>query len=172
MSPFHKIVRGNSTTTASQRLCFIILLKRAGIEPHHLVKTYTTIIRSVVEYSCQVWDASLTTRQINQLESVQKTVMGIIFCGMGYDDAIATTRIPTLADRRETPCRSLFARMQQTNHRLHHLSPHPGTCNYSFRNPRACGVPRRSMTNRSKNSFVPYGLHNWHWNNILISTTS
>ena len=40
------------TTKASHRLYFIILLKRAGIEPHHLVKIYTTIIRSVIEYAC------------------------------------------------------------------------------------------------------------------------
>ncbi|KAK2151007.1 hypothetical protein NP493_2697g00006 [Ridgeia piscesae] len=30
-----------------------------------------------------------------------------------------------LADRRESLCRSLFARMQQTNHKLHHLLPPP-----------------------------------------------
>ncbi|KAK2186428.1 hypothetical protein NP493_200g02012 [Ridgeia piscesae] len=45
---------------------------------------------------------------------------------MHYNDAIATARIPTLADRREALCRSLFARMQQTNHKLHHFLPPPG----------------------------------------------
>ena len=54
------------TTKTSQRLYFIILLKRAGIEPHHLVKIYTTIIRSFIEYACQVWHTSLTIRQTNQ----------------------------------------------------------------------------------------------------------
>ncbi|KAK2176321.1 hypothetical protein NP493_670g00005 [Ridgeia piscesae] len=51
--------------------------------------------------------------------------MRIIFCGMRYNDATATARMPTLADRREALCRSLFARMQQTNHKLHHLLPPP-----------------------------------------------
>ncbi|KAK2174255.1 hypothetical protein NP493_815g00001 [Ridgeia piscesae] len=83
--------------------------------------------------------------------------MRSIFCGMRYNDAIATARIPTLADRREALCRSLFARMQKTNHKLHHLPP-PRTCNYSFRNARAYGVPR-SKTSRFKNSVVPYGLY-------------
>ncbi|KAK2175683.1 hypothetical protein NP493_715g02039 [Ridgeia piscesae] len=45
---------------------------------------------------------------------------------MRYNDAIATARIPTLADRREALCRSLFAMMQQTNHKLYHLLPPPG----------------------------------------------
>ncbi|KAK2172321.1 hypothetical protein NP493_974g00050 [Ridgeia piscesae] len=68
---------------------------------------------------------------------------------MRYNDAIATARIPTLADRREALCRSLFARMQQTNHKLPHLLPPPGTCNYSLRNARAYGVPR-CKTNASR----------------------
>ncbi|KAK2170745.1 hypothetical protein NP493_1143g00016 [Ridgeia piscesae] len=62
----------DSTTKASQRLYFVILLKRAGIEPHHLVKIYTTIIRSVIESACQVWHTSLTIRQTNLLKSIQK----------------------------------------------------------------------------------------------------
>ena len=44
-------------------LYFIILFKQAGVEPHHLIKIYTTIIRSVTEYACQVWHMSLTKRK-------------------------------------------------------------------------------------------------------------
>ena len=69
----------NITTKASRRLYFIILLKRAGREPHHLVKIYTTIIRSVIEYACHVWHTSLTIRQTNLLENIQKRAMRIIF---------------------------------------------------------------------------------------------
>ena len=50
------------TTKASQRLYFIILLKRAGIDPHHLINIYTSIVRSVLEYACQVWHTSLTQK--------------------------------------------------------------------------------------------------------------
>ena len=127
------------TTRASQRLCFIILLKRDGKERHHLFKIYITIISSVIEYACQVWHTSLKIRQTNLLESIQKRAMCITFCGMRYNDGIATARMPTLADRREALCRSLFATMQQTNHKLHHLLPPPRTCNYSLRNARAYG---------------------------------
>ncbi|KAK2159692.1 hypothetical protein LSH36_148g06028 [Paralvinella palmiformis] len=100
VSPFYKISRGNSTSTtsqnkASQRPYFIILLKRAGIETHHLVKVSTKIIRSIIEYACRVWHTSLTTRQTNQLENIQKGAMRIRFCGMRYNDATATARIPT-----------------------------------------------------------------------------
>ena len=157
------------TTKASQRLYFVILLKRGGIEPHHLVKIYTTIIHSVIDYACQVWHISLSIRHTNQLESIQKRAMRIIFYGMRYNDAIATARIPTLADRREALYRSLFARMQQTNHKLHHLLRPPRRCNYSLRNARTYGVPR-CKTKRFKNLFVPYGLHNWQWMDFPIYT--
>ena len=50
------------TIKASQRLYFIILLKRAGIDPHHLINIYTSIVRSVLEYACQVWHTSLTKK--------------------------------------------------------------------------------------------------------------
>ena len=37
------------TTKVSRQLYFVIQLKRSGIEPHHLIKIYTTIICSVIE---------------------------------------------------------------------------------------------------------------------------
>ncbi|KAK2157301.1 hypothetical protein NP493_1882g00011 [Ridgeia piscesae] len=45
---------------------------------------------------------------------------------MCYTHVIAIARLPTLADWREALCRSLFANMQQPNHKLHHLPPPPG----------------------------------------------
>ena len=54
-----------------------------------------------MEYVCQVWRTSLTIRQTNPLESIQKRAMRIILYGMRYNDAIATARIPMLTDRRE-----------------------------------------------------------------------
>ena len=111
------------TTKASQRLYFIILLNRAGVESHHLVNIYTTLIRSVVEYACQVWYTNLTKQQMKQLESMQRRAMRIIFRNMSYAEAIVTAGISTLADRRKTLCRTLFANIQKHNHKLHHLLP-------------------------------------------------
>ena len=96
------------TAKASQQTYFIILLNRAGVEPHHLVKIYTTLVRYVVEYACQVWHTSLTKQQTKQLESIQRRAMRIIFRNVTYAEAIVTAGIPTLADRRETLYRTLF----------------------------------------------------------------
>ena len=80
------------TAKASQRLYFIILLNRAGVESHHLVNIYTSLIRSVVEYTCQVWHTSLTEQQTKQLESIQRRAVRIIFRNVSYAEVIITSR--------------------------------------------------------------------------------
>ena len=65
------------TAKASQRLYFIILLNRVGVESHHLDNMYTSLVRSVVEYTCQVWHTSLTKQQTKQLESIQRRAVRI-----------------------------------------------------------------------------------------------
>ena len=90
------------TAKASQRLYFKILLNRAGVESQHLVNIYTSLVRSVVEYTCQVWITCLTKHQTKQLESIQRRAMRIIFRNVSYAEAIVTEGIPTLADRRES----------------------------------------------------------------------
>ena len=100
------------TTKALQRLYFIILLKRAGIDPHHLIDIYTSIVRSVLEYACQVWHMSLTKKQTRQIEYIQRRAMWIIFQDKSYTEAITAANLPTLSDRREKLCRTLFISMQ------------------------------------------------------------
>ena len=114
------------TTKASQRLYFIILLKRAGIDPHHLINIYTSIVRSVLEYACQVWHTSLTKKQTKQIEYIQRRAMRFIFQDKSYTEAITAANLPTLSDRREKLCRTLFISMQQSTHKLHHLLPPSG----------------------------------------------
>ena len=114
------------TTKASQRLYFIVLLKRAGIDPHHLINIHTSIVRSVLEYACQVWHTSLTKKQTQQIEHIQRRAMRFIFQDKSYTEAITAANLPTLSDRREKLCRTLFISMQQTTHKLHHLLPPSG----------------------------------------------
>jgi hypothetical protein len=41
---------------ASKRLYFSRLLKRAGLDQASLLTVYTTYIRSILKYSCQIWN--------------------------------------------------------------------------------------------------------------------
>ena len=96
------------TTKTLKRLYFIILLKRAGIDPHHLINIYTSIVRSVLEYACQVRHTSLTKKQTRQIEYIQRRAMWIIFQDKSYTEATTAANLPTLSDRREKLCRTLF----------------------------------------------------------------
>ena len=80
------------TANASQRLYFIILLTRAAVEPHHRVKRYTTIIRSIIEYACQVWQTSVNKNKQTSSKHSEKA-MCIIFREMSYSNAIATAKL-------------------------------------------------------------------------------
>ena len=41
-------------TKACQRLYFLRLLRRAGVQSGHIVRIYTSLIRSLLEYACPV----------------------------------------------------------------------------------------------------------------------
>ena len=149
------------TTKASQRLYFIIFLKRAGVDPHHLINIYTSFVRSILEYACQVWHTSFTKKQTRQIEYIQKRAMRFIFQDKSYTEAITAANLPTLSDRREKLCRTLFISMQQSTHKLHHLLPPLRETPYTTRNTRTYCVPRcRSFQDFYflHNSSSPYNL--------------
>ena len=64
---------------ASTRIYFLILLKRAGISPIDIVQVYCSIVRSVLEYVCEVWHPGLTTVTNDSIERIQKRALSIIY---------------------------------------------------------------------------------------------
>ena len=56
----------------SRRLYLLIMLKRAGVPTRDILRIYLTMIRSVLEYACQVWHTSLSGAHSDKLESVQR----------------------------------------------------------------------------------------------------
>ena len=66
--------------------------------------------------------------------------------------------LPTLADRREALCRTLFASMQPPNHKLHHLLSLHITPYYAIRNSFVYSIPR-CRTECFKNSCVIRSVH-------------
>ena len=60
---------------ASKRLHILRVLKRAGVPPvdlQDLVTIYSTLVRSVLEYSSVVWATCLPRFLIDQLEAIQE----------------------------------------------------------------------------------------------------
>jgi len=60
----------NITKKASQRLFFLRLLKRANVSIDKLVKVYCSLMRSVLEYACQIYHGGLTKTHLEKIESI------------------------------------------------------------------------------------------------------
>jgi len=144
---------------ASPRLYFLRMLRRAGVGPSDLVKIYVALIRSVMEYACQVWHNGLTMHQSVQLEAVQRAALRIAYPDLSYQQALTRTGLDTLQVRRETLCRSYFLNIINPSHRLHCLLPPLRQQMYNFRD--FARYPRMGRGRRFRETLIPYGLANW-----------
>ncbi len=108
---------------ATKRIHYLRKRKRSGLSQSHLLRIYLALVKSVVEYACQVWSTGLTKELYQTLESTQKRVFKIVVLKESYQNACLTLRIPTLKERCESLCKSLFNAMKDPSDRLHHMMP-------------------------------------------------
>jgi hypothetical protein len=141
---------------ASKRLYFLRLLKRANISPADIISVYNSIIRSVLEYACEIWHPSLTQAQARQLEHIQKRAIKIANSNIDYADALCLYNIDTLYKRREDRCKNFFNDMCKSGHRLNSLLPPINKVNH-LRSRKRFQLPR-VKTERLKKSPVYYGV--------------
>ena len=95
-------------TKASRRLYVIYQLIRAGIPVADAIVVYCSLIRSILEYACQVWHCGLTKSQSDDIENVQRRCLRIIFRELSYKDALQITELDLLSIRREKSVIKLF----------------------------------------------------------------
>ena len=144
----------------SRRLYLLIMLKRAGVPTRDILRIYLTMIRSVLEYACQVWHTSLSGAHSDMLESVQRRALHIIYPDLSYAKALSQSGLSLLSNRREDSCRAFFKNMLSPSHRLHHLLPVPRASPCDLRN-RALFPRIRARCDRFRKTFVAYGLQHW-----------
>ena len=109
---------------ASKHLYFLRLLKRAGVDQQSMLTVYTTCIRSVLEYGCQVWNFKDPQYLSEEVERIQKRALPLLCPHLSYNQALEQTQLPTLAQRRNSLCQRLFKNITQPEHKLHPiLSP-------------------------------------------------
>ena len=84
------------------------LLKRSNASFNTLITVYTTIIRPVLEYACQVWHYNIQQYLSEEIEKIQKRAFRIILPTPKYDDALSKTNIMSLRNRREKLCEQFF----------------------------------------------------------------
>ena len=128
---------------ASKRLYALRLLKRASIPAGKLVRVYTTCVRPILEFSGNVWHYSLAQYLSDEIESIQRRALRIIFPDLKYEDALVTAGVVSLFLRRKTICEKLFVQMSvETYHKLHSLVPPRHKTGYSLRNDNCLSIPK------------------------------
>ena len=143
-------------TKGSQRLYLLVLLRRAGVPDHDILRIYTSMIRSVLEYTAPVWHTSLSQEKSERLESVQKRALHVVYPDLSYRRALSLTGMHTLHQRREDTAKEFFVQLLQPGHKLHYLLPQPRDIGYNLRSlPK---YPRVGKTKRFSSTLVPYGL--------------
>ena len=112
---------------------------------------YCSIIRSVLEYASPVW-AGLTQYLSDQIESVQKRALKIIFPFMSYEDALKKSGLINLCQRREDACVTFLKRSYYSSDLLRNLVPRCQFSRpYALRAGRTVSVPTSSRSIRFGN---------------------
>ena len=137
---------------ASKCLYFLRLLKRSGVDRSSLLTVFTTCIRPVLEYGCQVWSYGITQYLSDEIERIQKRALKIIHPDLSYRESLEATLLPSLSQRRLKLCQSYFGKMTNPIHKLHYLLPEKR--NNNLRN-NANFTQIQCFSNRFKNSFIP-----------------
>ena len=141
---------------AAKRLYFLCLLRRAGKPPKDIVTVFCSVIRSVLEYACEVWHPGLTQEQSDKIEHLQKRALRIAYPDQEYKGAMEIAGLIPLHQRREARCLNFFTNLKKEDHKLHYLLPEQST----VKNLRSCHEYRPPLfkTERFKKSPINYGL--------------
>ena len=142
---------------ASKRLYFLCLLKRAGLAPPDIIKVYVAMIRSILEYGCEIWHPGLTKQSAKELEHVQKRALRIALPHLSYEEALSVSGLSDLVTRRETNCKSFLDKMSKSSHVLHRHLPPRKTSDHNLRAMSMFHLPA-VRTERAKKSPIFYGL--------------
>ena len=95
------------------------------------------------------------TVSLRQIEHIQKRALEIEFPEDSYSTSLEMANLPTLYQRREHQCQTLYKSIhQQSDNKLRKLLPIASSYNYKLRNPRTYPL-FKCRTERFKNSFIP-----------------
>ena len=142
----------------NRRIYCVSQLVHAGVKLHEIIRVYCSIIRSVLQYCCQVWHPGLTGRQSDDIERVQKRCLKIVLPDLSYSNALSLCRLDRLDIRRERLTRELFEEIKKPNHIVHNcLAVKNNTATATLRSSYQYIRPR-CYNNRPAKSFINYCL--------------
>ena len=103
-----------------------MVVNREGI-----LKVYLTTIRPILEYGVQVWQ-DVPEFLSNKLESIKKRALYIIYPCHSYLDALNTTNLRSLKERRTQLCCKYIQKMTQNDYPINFLKPRTATSDHSY----------------------------------------
>ena len=106
---------------ASKRLHVLRVLKRGGAPHSDLVRIYSSLIRSVLQYCCPVWYSSLPVHLSDRIERVQKQALRIAYPVLWYHEALLTSGFIELRLRKDDLCSKTIDKIKKPESRLNHL---------------------------------------------------
>ena len=144
----------------SKRLYALRMLKRSGVSPSDLRSVYSYFIRPVLEYAYPVWHTSLSSSLRDNVESIQRRAIRIIYPHLSYSQGLQELNLPTLFDRRQSLCRSFYKSNLASNSKIKDLIPKPVGHKYNFRRARSLPLFKGRMK-RFCNSCVARCVAMW-----------
>ena len=143
----------------SMRLYAICALKKCRLTDRQIILVYCSIIRSVLEYASLAW-AGLMQYLSDQIESIQKRALRIIFPSLCYEDALKISGLILLRQRREDASITFLKRSYSSSDLLRSLLPRvTHTRPYALRTGESISLPASSRTKRFGN-FCPIKYQN------------
>ena len=137
------------------RMAILRNLYQFNIPEQDLVQIYCLYIRSVLEYNSSVWFSSITEKENNDLERVQKCACRIILKEeyLDYRAALVRLNIQTLSERRKALAKT-FALKCIKSEQFNNLFPLNNKQHINLRNPEKYSV-NFSRTLRLCKSSIP-----------------
>ena len=97
-----------------------------GVDREGILKVYLTTIRPALEYGVQVWQ-DIPEFLSNKMASIPKRALYIIYPCHSYLDALNTTNLSSLKERRTHLCCKYIQKMTQNDHLINFLKPTAAT---------------------------------------------
>jgi len=117
------------------------------------------------QYAVPVWHHLINRTQAQQLESIQKRAVHIIYnitCGMSYPNVLFVAELESLETRRTNLSRSFFFQdICKPTSCLYHLILPPRDASVITRLRPTTSLPKPSLRTKKYCSFINFGLHHY-----------